>query len=149
MAKRKNTVSRVRPTPNAKLTAEEVGKFERVKYQIHQLHTDFTTLAKKPDNAVNKFKLKFVNEKLMEANSLLPVAFRPSENFEQFDEDNMPTTSDVLMILSQYIDSLEAWRSANVYELTDGSFLTKWYWVTSDDSSIEATRPSRYRSNQE
>lgn len=132
-------------TNTGSLTSDDVSDYERVKYQVLQLHNDFTTLAKKPNDAVNKFKLNFVNEKLLEANSLLSTAFRPSENFEQFNEDDMPTTSDVLMILSQYIDSLEAWRSANVHKVEDGSYGGGWYWKTSDKSSIGAKPPTRYR----
>lgn len=134
--------------PGGKLTSEDVNNFEKVKHQIIQLQNDFATLAKKPNDAVNKFKLRIVNEKLMEANSLLTVEFRPSENFEQFNEDDMPTTSDVLMMLSQYIDSLEAWRSANVHKVQDGTYGGNWYWLTTDKSSIEAKSPTRYRKHQ-
>lgn len=146
MARKRKPGSNISDT---KLTSQDVSSFERVKYQILQLHNDFTTLAKKPNDAVNKFKLNFVNEKLIEANSLLSDAFKPSENFEQFSEDDMPTTSDVLMILSQYIDSLEAWRSAHVYEDTSDTYNRKWFWATSDSSSIKAEKASRYRENQD
>ncbi len=144
MARKRKTKS---SPSDIELTSENVSNFERVKHQILQLHKDFTTLAKKPNDAVNKFKLNYVNEKLVEANSLLSLAFQPSKNFEKFDEDDMPTTSDVLMILSQYIDSLEAWRSAHVYDETDGYSRT-WYWSTSDGSVINAERSSRYRKDQ-
>jgi hypothetical protein len=141
MTKTKNS----KASTNRTLTSKDVSSFERIKYQLLQLRKDFTVLAKKPNDPVNKFKLNFVNEKLLEVNALLTAEFKPSESFDQFDEDDMPTTTDVLMILSQYIDALEAWRSANVHLVSDGAYISNWYWMTTDKSSIEADGATRYR----
>lgn len=126
-----------------KLTFQDVDTFERLKYQFKELHEDISTLSKKsPDAPINKFKLTFINEKLAEANALLSDSFKPSLNFSLFQEDNLPSNSDVLMILSQYLDALEAWRSAHVKNVG----YHDWCWETTDGSEIETTEPSRYRS---
>jgi hypothetical protein len=125
------------------LTAQHIDTYERIKYQIQQLHSDINALSKKkPDGPINKFKLSFVNEKIADANSLLGDTFKPSRNFETFDKDDLPSNSDVVLILSQYLDALEAWRSANVKKIG-----YDWFWDTSDDSKIESRSPSRYRSS--
>ena len=54
------------------MKATDVDKFEKVKAQISQLHSEVSLLSKgKPDNLINKFKLKFINEKLTDANAVL------------------------------------------------------------------------------
>jgi hypothetical protein len=125
------------------MKAKDVDFFEKVQAQVQQLHGEISVLSKsKPDNPINKFKLKFINEKIGEANAILTGEFKPFKDFNQFEEDNLPTNSDVVMILSQYLDCLEAWRSAHVeFSRTDHS----WLWRTDDGQEIKAKSPSRYR----
>ena len=55
-----------------KMNKEEVDTFEKVQAQIDGLHTEISALSKKSQNdALNKFKLKFVNQILVEDNVLL------------------------------------------------------------------------------
>src|SRR5205807_3516250 len=97
------------------MTAKDVNRFEKVKAQIRQLHGEVSVLSKsKPDNPINKFKLGFINEKLEEANAILKGDFKPFKDFTTFNTDDLPSNSDVVMVLSQYLDCLEAWRSARV-----------------------------------
>ena len=120
---------------------EDIDSFERVQSQLEQLHKEMSTLAKsKQDNPVNKFKLKVINERLAEANSILVGTFKPLAGFDTFREDDLPTNSDVVMIVSQYLDSLEGWRSANVV-YSD----YKWHWDTDGTLQVESTRPTRFR----
>ena len=80
---------------------------------------EMNTLAKKnPNDAVNKFKLGLVNSVLTKANSFLGKDRRPFGDFDCFDEAAMPSTSDVLVIISQY--SLVPSRSfaLNIYATT-------------------------------
>jgi len=70
--------------------------------QVDSLYDEFDKLSKKsPGDAVNKFKLKLINELIVKANEALGER-RPFESFETFDEDELPTNSDVVVILSQY-----------------------------------------------
>ena len=57
---------------------------------------------KKPNDAVNEFKLNIVNNVLAEANKELGKS--PIQGFTQFDRDTMPTNSDVLFVLALYQD---------------------------------------------
>jgi hypothetical protein len=80
---------------------KDIDLYEKVQSQIKQLYEEITILSKKsPDNAINKFKLKFINEKLMEANVLLVGKHKPFTDFENFDEDTLPL---IAMLYSSYL----------------------------------------------
>jgi hypothetical protein len=98
------------------------------------------TPARTPDGPINKFKLKFINEKLKEANTLLQGFHKPFSDFEAFDEADLPTNSDVVLILSQYLDCLEGFRSANIMEES-----IYWYWKTDGSAKIKTHPPSRFK----
>ena len=70
---------------------------------------------------------------------------KPFTDFDIFDEDSLPTNSDVVLILSQYLDTLEGWRSDNVFK--DGY---SWYWKLGGGARASAEAPSRFnRENEE
>ena len=97
------------------LTKESVEKLEKVAGQIDGLHREITALARKsPNDAVNKFKLKFINVALREANGVLGDSYKPVDGFEAFEEDEVPTNSDVTFILAQYAEELERFRADNI-----------------------------------
>src|SRR5687767_1032322 len=80
--------------------------------QIQGFYDEVTVLSKsKPDNPLNAFKLKFINEKLAEANGILTGNYRPLKDFTVFEDSSLPTNSDVVMVLSQYLARLRAWRN--------------------------------------
>ena len=125
------------------MKAKDVDFFEKVKAQLHQLHNEVSVLSKsKPDNPINKFKLSFINEKLGQANTILTGDFKPFKDFALFNVDELPSNSDIVMVLSQYLDCLEAWRSANIqYNMVE----FKWRWKIEGKEEIETEEPSRYR----
>ena len=122
---------------------QEVDTFEKVQAQIEGLHTEISTLSKKSQNdALNKFKLKFVNQILKEANKLLGDIYKPFSDFELFDENEIPTTSDVAMMLTQYLSCFEKFRADNVKQ---GSNL-RWYWIIDGkESDIKTIMPKKIR----
>lgn len=123
------------------MKAKDVDFFEKVKAQLDQLYNEVSVLSKsKPDNPLNKFKLSFINEKLGEANIILTGDFKPFKDFEVLDVDELPSNSDVVMVLSQYLDCLEAWRSANIHKVD-----YSWYWKIEGKEEIRTEGPSRYR----
>ena len=95
----------------------------------------------KPDNPINKFKLTFINEKIEEANTILTGEFKPFRGFTVFNVDELPTNSDIVMVLSQYLDCMEALRSAHVIHVPSLGYC----WKTDDGKEIRADPPSRYR----
>jgi len=94
---------------------EDVDKFGKIQSQIEGLYNEIGLLSKKsPNDAINKFKLKFINQILAEANSILSVAYKPFDGFDLFQEDEVPSNSDVTMIFEQYINCMEKLRTDNI-----------------------------------
>ncbi len=120
-------------------TDEDVEGLERLIVQLSGLHAEISQLAKKsPNDAVNAFKLKLINKIIAAGNAILPEGYRPFEDFEQFDTDDMPSNSDVTMILTQYMEQTERYRSDNVVYDYD------WYYkIDGETSNIKAAMPTK------
>jgi len=119
---------------------EQIDQFETLQGQLQALYGEMNTLAKKnPNDALNKFKLELVNYALAKANSFLGATRVPFAEFQSFDESTMPSTSDVLMILSQYLSAFEKFRAENIYL----DYLT-WYWDGPD--KIPTAPPKKLKS---
>lgn len=127
------------------MTKEDVNKFEKVQSQLEGLLLEITNLAKKtPNDAVNKFKLQFINEIILEANKILGKAYMPLSSFEKFDEDDLPSNSDVSFILSQYLSCFEKLRADNIYrkqEYDGNKYFYEWFWVVDKTKSGIKTAP--------
>jgi len=124
------------------LTIADVGHFDKLRSQLQKLSGDIESLSKKnPDHPINKFKLQFINEKIQNANQFLQTPYKPIENFDIFDEISLPSNSDVVMVLSQYIECLELWRSAHVMRVRDSFGGYSWEWKIENDS-IPADPPT-------
>ncbi|MFZ0496943.1 MAG: hypothetical protein WBE80_04720 [Methylocella sp.] len=121
-------------------TKEDVEALERLIGQLQGLHAEISQLARKaPNDAVNAFKLKLINKVITAGNVVLGENYRPFTEFDEFDADDVPTNSDVTMILSQYMEQAEIYRSDNVEH--DGR---SWrYTISGKASHIEAARPSQ------
>lgn len=79
---------------------------KKVLEQMKTLLHEFRILSgKKPNDPINVFKLKYVNKTLEAANDVLGDD-KPYDDFEKFSEADLPTNSDVLMILSLYLDRM-------------------------------------------
>lgn len=117
---------------------DDIEVFEKAHIQIKDIYLELCILSKKtPDGAINKFKLKYVNQILEIFNKLLGMAYVPFSDFSLFDEDEMPTNSDVVFIVSQYIKCVEKYKFDNIQVLSG-----KWYWCLEDSKkSIETTSP--------
>lgn len=117
-----------------KIERSDVEMFDKVRSQMRQLCTDIEALSKKaPDGPVSKFKLGFINEKLRDANRFAEPPFKPIEGFEQFDDVALPTNSDVVMVLQQYLTCLEKWRSAHVHKVGT-RYNSRWVWSIKGDT---------------
>lgn len=122
------------------MNKKDVDLIEKVYAQMEALYNEMGILSKKAQNdAVNKFKLKFINNIIINANQILQEKYRPFTDFEKFDEDELPTNSDVVMILAQYLYSMEKIRIDNIYEHSG-----YWYWlVDGKKSSFETFAPKK------
>lgn len=118
---------------------EEVEALVRLIGQLDGMYAEVSQLAKKsPNDAVNAFKIKLVNKLLAAANGVLGDTYRPFAEFNQFDADDVPSNSDVTVILKQYVVQVEAYRSDNV---TIHDY--KWvYRVGGEPSAIKTQKPT-------
>lgn len=121
---------------------DEINKFEKVTTQLSSLYGELSALSKKSQNdALNKFKLKFVNLALQEANSLLGTNYKPFDDFETFDDEDLPTNSDVTMMLGQYLSCMEKLRADNI-QIRHGY----WYWLANGkETDIRTSRPDKIK----
>lgn len=115
------------------MTIEQINNFEKVHTQLESLHSEIGSLSKKSQNdALSKFKLKFVNQALTDANKILGSGYKPFDDFEQFNEDDMPSNSDVTMMLGQYLNCMEKLRSDNI-TIRGG----RWFWFADKNKETE------------
>ncbi len=120
---------------------EEVWEFEKLEQQLHSFLDEMSELSrKKPNDPVNKFKLKFLNTTLDSINKII-TGYRPFQDFEQFDVDSLPSNSDVVVILSQYAGAVLRYRTENTrYERGN------WYWIVKGKTSaLKTRRPEAFK----
>jgi len=125
------------------MNKKQVDAFETLQAQLKGLYDEMQTLVKKnPNDGVNKFKLGLINTVIRNANALLGESQRPINDFVEFGEDNLPSNSDVLVVLSQYLSCFEKIRADNI--TTDAfSDDNKWYWVINGKTSNIRTAPPK------
>lgn len=117
----------------------DINKFEKLEAQLKGLHEEIELLSKKkPDAGINVFKLKLVNGILEKANELLGAEYKPFPDFEAFDLESIPTNSDVVMILAQYLNCMEKLRSDNI-EIGHG----QWKWFIKGEVTDIRTAPPK------
>ncbi len=120
---------------------EEINLFEKQEKQLHVFLAEFGELAKKrPNDAVNKFKLGLVNSSLVELNKILGDS-KPFSDFVAFELDQLPTNSDLRLMLAQYAASAYSHRTANTKQLPN----SEWFWIVGKKTSnIHTTHPNRF-----
>jgi len=118
----------------------EVNSFIQLYAQIEALYTEVSLLSKKnPIDVINKFKLRYINKTLEKANNILKDERKPFSDSAFFEEDNLPSNSDVTMILSQYLSCMEELRSANIEE----GMRNEWFWLVNGKTTPIRTSPPR------
>jgi hypothetical protein len=118
---------------------KEIDEFELLQGQLQSFSDDLNTLAKKsPHDELNKFKLGLVNSVLQKANTFLGNTRKPFADFEQFEDASIPSNSDVLVMVSQYLSAFEKLRTENITWTSTG-----WFWVIDGerDSSRRTAPP--------
>lgn len=107
----------------------QIDEFETLQGQLQAFHKEMGALVKKsPNDALNKFKLGMVNSVLKKSNTLLERNRLPFADFELFDEAALPSTSDVLIMISQYLSAFEKLRTENIRVDVGG-----WFWIIEDE----------------
>lgn len=129
----------------------DVDIFEKLSGQMISVYDEITLLSKKnPNDAVNKFKLKFINNLIEDSNTYLSDKYKPFDDFDVFNQDDMPQNSDIVFILAQYLQCYEKLRADNVV-IRRGL----WHWKvkggkkdTVDEDGmlyIQTTRPKKLK----
>lgn len=119
---------------------EDIEQLEKLIGQLQGMYAEIGALAKKsPNDAVNPFKLKLINRVLSMGNDVLGENYKPFVEFDQFDTDDAPSTSDVTMVISQYMEEAERFRSDNVVSGFGG-----WHYVVNGkESQIRSGPPTK------
>ena len=125
------------------MNKKEIDEFEQIQAQLQGFYTEVSNLAKKkPDDSINLFKLKLINQIIKRA-SKLPAKNKPFADFDQFETDNLPSNSDVLIIVSQYLSSLEKLRADNIEYVRISK---KWFWILDGEiSDIQTSEPKKIK----
>lgn len=119
---------------------EEIEQLEKLIGQLRGLHDEISLLAKKsPSDAVNTFKLRLINKVIANGNGVLGADYLPFEDFDGFEADDVPSNSDVTLVLSQYMEEAERYRSDNVVQ-----YAGVWFYVINGGlTEIRAGAPSK------
>jgi len=121
------------------MTRDEIEVFEKIFGQMQGVHTEIGAMAKKsPNDGINKFKLRLVNSALAAANGALSDSYQPFADFQQFDEDDLPTNSDVTFVVGQYLEELERLRADNIRQLHG-----RWAYVLPEGETAVYTAPPK------
>jgi hypothetical protein len=121
-------------------TQEDVEQLEKLTGQLQGMYAEISALAKKsPNDSVNSFKLKMINKIIEIGNAVLGEKYKPFDDFESFDSDDAPTTSDITMVVAQYMEEAERFRSDNV--ITKGG---RWFYIVNGGvSEIQSGPPTK------
>ncbi len=126
--------------------SEDANKLLKLRPEISEALKNFEELSKKkPNDPVNKFKLKFVNNLLSQANELLSEERYPDKDFRLFDEDDLPSNSDVVMMLTQYSHALDRlYKDAGVF-----SYGNLEAWIVDEERWEYDRKIGIYRNDEE
>lgn len=97
-------------------TQREIDIYEELKPKITSVRDTIKVLSsKKPDETLNLFKVRRINILLEQANSFLEDA-KPYNDFDTFIEDELPSNSDVLLILELYLEAFHRyWKNNTIH----------------------------------
>ena len=108
-------------------TAEKGAKHDDLMPLLSVMFREFQDLSKKkPDGVLNKRKVEIVNRLLHDVLEILEGEFTRAF-LDLLDEDDLPQNSDVVLILSQVVAAMEAFREKYhryIGELNGGGWAT-------------------------
>lgn len=91
-------------------TEEQAQTHDNMIPLLKAMYAEFKEISKKkPDSAVSKSKIKIANRLLEKVRTVLSGE-EAIDFLDLLDEDDVPQASDVTLILSQYVASMDAFR---------------------------------------
>lgn len=114
-------------------------EFDKLEYRLNSVFIEFDKLSKKkPDDVINPYKLKIINSLLGEINNLFDKGDIPIDKFTLFEDSELPTYSDIVIVLTQFLEKLDYFRFRNI--ISDFSGV---YWILDKGERIQ-TKASKY-----
>lgn len=121
------------------MNKDDVEKLTKLIAQIDGSYKELSVLSKKsPNDAINGFKLKIINDVISSCNKFLGKDKLPIEGFELFDADTLPSNSDGVFVLTQYDEAMEIWRASKL-KVYGGRF----HYQLDDETQIYTYPPRR------
>lgn len=95
---------------NNKISREAGEKYDLLMPLLNGMYLEMQELSKKkPDTALNEYKIKVINRILTPAKELLQ--YEDTYPFlDILNSDDIPTNSDVILILNQYIRAMHLYK---------------------------------------
>jgi hypothetical protein len=122
------------------MNTKEIETFEKIHLQLEGIYDEVKALSnKRPDDAINLFKLRLINQLLVDSNKIIQEKNRPFKDFKVFDEASIPTNSDVVFVLSGYLSAFEKVRAENIDTDYDG----EWHWISNGKETNIRTSPPK------
>ncbi|MEO1134820.1 MAG: hypothetical protein AAFX40_19230, partial [Cyanobacteria bacterium J06639_1] len=109
-------------------------EYKKLRTQIQGVYDEISMLSSKsPNDVVNTFKIHFINSLIQDSNRYLGEKYRPFVDFFEFDLNALPQNSDVVFMLSQYLQCFERFRSDSIIARHGG-----WYWAVEPEKGDQA-----------
>jgi len=88
----------------------EVEKFKMLQELLNSIYLEMKEFSKKkPDESLNKFKVKNVNRVLIQVKEILKS--EPTNNFlDILDDELLPSNSDAILVIGQFKASMERFK---------------------------------------
>jgi len=104
----------------------DVTNYKMLNELVEAVYIEMKELSKKkPDDLLNKFKVKSVNRVIEKLKVLLKE--EPTVEFlDILDEESLPSNSDTVLIISQHIAALKQYKD-RYYKYDKGSYEHRWY----------------------
>jgi len=112
---------------NQNLPSEaDVSKYEMLEKLLESIYEEMKEFSKKkPDEPLNKFKVKNVNRVLEQIKEIMKN--EPTNEFlDLLDEDSLPSNSDAILIIGQFTASMKQFRSKYFRNYVDAYGYNVW-----------------------
>lgn len=104
----------------------DITNYKMLNELVEAVYLEMKELSKKkPDDLLNKFKVKSVNRVLEKLKVLLKG--EPTVEFlDILDEESLPSNSDTVLIISQHIAALKQYKN-RYYIYNERTYKHRWY----------------------
>lgn len=107
------------------ITQKDSEQYEMLQPLLNASYREIQELSKKkPDTPLNALKVKMINRILVPLKEILSCE-DIVEYIDLLSDDELPTNSDAVLILSQYIKALEAYK-AKYYHYNNRAGKSEW-----------------------